>query len=398
MAAPDDRVSRGDLGVDHDCAVLAVVGTTNDLEPELAETLFPFLVAAVRSAARTGAVVVTGGTDSGVFHLLGLALAAAEEKPAAVVGVAPGALLADGEVPAADGRPPIDPQLTVLVRAPGHSWGDETPPLSRIVSAIAGGHPAVALLVGGGDGTRVEVIEHLLRHRPIVVLAGSGRLADAVAAGLASSSDGDLRALVATGDIRVVDTTRSPSRLEETLSALLAPGHASPRRERWAVLSVLPRPRLRPAPPGPLLGPRADDRYPALRRRIEEADRIVFPAFAALDMTARAEQNRYRWFTTLALLGGLLTTMFGALQAWLHSQPWPGVVLATVGAATSALTTVARRQGSLQTYLTARIRAERLRSLYFEHLAKPPVTGDDTATTIALEEAVAQHRYGPVAL
>jgi hypothetical protein len=397
LATPDERVSRADLGVTRDRPVLAVVGTTNDLEPELAETLFPFLVAAVRAAARAGAVIVTGGTDSGVFHLLGLALAAAHEKPAGVVGVAPGALIADGES-TTDGRTPIDPQLTALVRAPGESWGDETPPLSRIVSTIAGGRPSVALLVGGGDGTRVEVIEHLLRHRTIVVLEGSGRLADALARGLSSSSDSDLRALVATGDVRVVDMTRSPSDLEETLCSVLAPAHRSSRRERWAVLSVLPRPRLRLDPPGPLLGPRADDRYPALRTRIDEADRIVFPAFAALDITARAEQNRYRWFTMLALLGGLFTTMFGALQAWLSSQQWPGVVVATVGAATSALTTVARRQGSLQTYLTARIRAERLRSLYFEHLAKPPATSDDTATTIALEEAVAQHRYGPVAL
>jgi SLOG in TRPM, prokaryote len=398
LATPDDRVSRNQLGIDRDCPVLAVVGTTNDMEPDLAEALFPFLVAAVRAAGRTGAVIVTGGTDSGVFHLLGLALAAAREKPAAVVGVAPGALIVDGETSPTDGRAPIDPQLTVLVRAPGDAWGDETPPLSRIVSSIAGRHPAVALLVGGGDGTRVEVIEHLLRHRPIVVLGGSGRLADSLAQGLTSSPDTDLRALVSTGDVRVVDTTRSPSELDETLRSLLAPAHASPRRDRWAVLSVLPRPRLRLEPPGPLLGPRAEDRYPALRTRIEEADRIVFPAFAALDVAARAEQNRYRWFTMLALMGGLLTTAFGALQAWLNSQPWPGVVVATVGAATSALTTVARRQGSLQTYLTARIRAERLRSLYFEHLTKPPASGDDLATTIALEAAVAQHRYGPVAL
>ena len=88
LATSDDRVSRTELGVVRDSPVLAVVGTTNDLEPELAETLFPFLVAAVQSAARAKAVIVTGGTDSGVFHLLGLALAAAEDKPAAVVGVA----------------------------------------------------------------------------------------------------------------------------------------------------------------------------------------------------------------------------------------------------------------------------------------------------------------------
>jgi hypothetical protein len=78
----------------------------------------------------------------------------------------------------------------------------------------------------------------------------------------------------------------------------------------------------------------------------------------------------------LAIGGGLLTTAFGALQAWLQTAPWPGVVVATLGAATSALTTVARRQGSLQNYLTARVRAERLRSLYFEYLASTPAADD----------------------
>jgi hypothetical protein len=40
------------------------------------------------------------------------------------------------------------------------------------------------------------------------------------------------------------------------------------------------------------------------------------------------------------------------------------------------VTTVARRQGALQNYLTARVRAERLRSLYFEYLASAPATDD----------------------
>jgi hypothetical protein len=78
----------------------------------------------------------------------------------------------------------------------------------------------------------------------------------------------------------------------------------------------------------------------------------------------------------LAIVGGLLTTTLGAVQAWLQSAAWPGVVVATLGAATSAITTVARRQGSLHNCLSARIRAERLRSLYFEYLVIPPESSD----------------------
>jgi hypothetical protein len=62
----------------------------------------------------------------------------------------------------------------------------------------------------------------------------------------------------------------------------------------------------------------------------------------------------------------------------LQTAAWPGVVVATLGAGTSALITVARRQGSLVSYLSARVRAERLRSLYFEYIASSPATGEAT--------------------
>jgi Protein of unknown function (DUF4231) len=141
-------------------------------------------------------------------------------------------------------------------------------------------------------------------------------------------------------------------------------------------MTALPRWRFRPEPSGSLLDADAARRYPPLSEQIADADRLIYPFFAQFDVTAQVEQNRHRWFTMLAIGGGLLTTAFGALQAWLQTAPWPGVVVATLGAATSALTTVARRQGSLQNYLTARVRAERLRSLYFEYLASAPATDD----------------------
>jgi hypothetical protein len=122
-----------------------------------------------------------------------------------------------------------------------------------------------------------------------------------------------------------------------------------------------------------LLDAAATTRYPSLAERAGEADAIVYPAFAEQDGVALVEQNRYRWFAVLAIVGGFVTTVFGALQAWLQSARWPGVVVATLAAATTALSTVARRQDSREHYLTARLRAERLRSLYFENLTRPPI-------------------------
>ena len=96
-------------------------------------------------------------------------------------------------------------------------------------------------------------------------------------------------------------------------------------------------------------------RYPHLHRQLAEAAALVVPSLDEWDRRALVHQNRHRWFTLLAILGGMLTTVFGALQAWLRSVPWPGVVVVTLGAATSALVVVARRQGSLHQYLVARV-------------------------------------------
>jgi hypothetical protein len=384
--------SRADLGISAPTPVLAVAGTTTTLEPDIVDRLLPVLKAVVAGVADRGAVIVTGGTDAGVFHVLGLAIESSRRQ-VSEVGVAPDGVLVTGGAPT-EGRSAVDPRLSVLVRVEGDQWGDETPMLSRVVAEITGAEPAVVLLVGGGEVARAELAEHLRRGRTIVVLEGSGRLADDVAAGLTLDTDPDLRALVKAGDVRRVPLGSSPRAIAETV------GRAFDGRQRsWAVLSVFPRWPYRPGHARPLIDRDARERFPMLARRISEADEVIYPAFAEYDRQALIEQNRYRWFVVSAIFGGLLTTVFGAVQAWLQSTQWPGVVVATLGAATTALTTVARRQGSLQQYLTARLRAERLRSLYFQHIATPPpLDSDDQTDRLDLETQVARVRYEKVTM
>jgi hypothetical protein len=393
--------------------VLVVSGTTSRLEPDLAERLFPLVAAAVAVTAERRAAIVTGGTDAGVFHLVGLALSSAQTRPRLAVGVAPDGLVtrvrpSPDEASDVGDSAPAASQLDVLVRVPGRTWGDETPVLADIVARLAGRFPAVVLLIGGGDVSRRELVEHLSAGRSIVVVAGSGRLADAVAGGRDDSATGqrpdgnaahdDLGPLLATREVHVVALDEGPERLRSALSSLLVRPRRRSVLDRFAPLAALPRWRFRPPPPDPPLDQGAARRYPLLRDQIAEANRLIYPFFADWDATAQIEQNRHRWFTVLAIGGGLLTTVFGALQAWLQTVAWPGVVVATLGAATSALTTVARRQGSLHSYLTARVRAERLRSLYFEYVADPPAS--DEAARLErlrdLEQRVVQIQSAPV--
>ena len=95
----------------------------------------------------------------------------------------------------------------------------------------------------------------------------------------------------------------------------------------------------------------------------------------------------------LALAGGLATTLFGALQAWLQSA-WPGVVVVTAGAATTAVTTLAKRQGSSEQYRDQRLRAERLRSIYYEYLVATADPAAASTEAAELKVKVALARYG----
>lgn len=89
LSGDDVDLPLAQLGLRRPAPVLAVLGTTSDLEPKLAERLLPMLAGAVTVAAEYEVAIVTGGTDAGVFHLLDLALASAASRPRVVVGVAP---------------------------------------------------------------------------------------------------------------------------------------------------------------------------------------------------------------------------------------------------------------------------------------------------------------------
>ncbi|HET8620021.1 MAG TPA: DUF4231 domain-containing protein [Acidimicrobiales bacterium] len=392
-------VSPSTLGVLTDMPVLVVAGTTAPIGDDLAVRLLPALKATVGFAAERGVALVTGGTDAGVFHLLGLALSSARARPPIVVGVAPDALVVGAGGSPGAGQAPVDPQLDVLVRVPGEAWGDETLPLSRLVADIAGAEPSALLLAGGGEVSRSDLREHLAQGRPVVALDGTGRLADSLAGDMTGGGDehdDDLRALVAAGEVTSVplDDVRALHRhLRRMLGRRARPRPAA----TGGVRAVLPKPRFRPAkPPAPVPTARAAE-FPLIQGRVAEAERLVYPAFAECDLRARKEQNRNRWYSLLAILGALGTTAASAAQVWLSSSVWPGVVVATLGGGTSVLTSVARRQGTLSNYLDARTRAERLRSLYFVHLARPPaptVAGAHLDTD-DLEKRVKQIMSGP---
>jgi hypothetical protein len=111
-------------------------------------------------------------------------------------------------------------------------------------------------------------------------------------------------------------------------------------------------------------------RYPALAGDITVLHEVVGPAFSASERAALLAQNRYRRQQVVILLGSALLTGLGGLQAIFPDQVWLSLVLAVLAV---VLTGVSRAAGELKTlecFLGERVKAERLRAMYFRYLSR----------------------------
>jgi hypothetical protein len=148
-----------------------------------------------RVAAEQRLTLLTGGTDAGLFAVLGEGLAAAGHT-APCIGVVPSDRVTWPGRPsndperADDERVPLEPHHSHFVLVEGASWGDETETLCGLAAELSREAPSVAVLASGGAGARTEVACHVRQGREVVVVAGSGRLAD----DLADALDGNRQA------------------------------------------------------------------------------------------------------------------------------------------------------------------------------------------------------------
>jgi SLOG in TRPM, prokaryote len=169
-------------------------------------------------AERLGAVVIDGGTDAGVMHLIGRARTRAAARFPLVGVPAVGAVRFPGKHPrtrrrwplgkllGARRRWPLDAHHPHFVLVPGAEFGEEAPWIARVATELAGGWPSVTVLVNGGEIAYPDVACSLHAGRPVLALAGSGRTADQLASA-ARGGPADERAvrLAASGLVEVVD-------------------------------------------------------------------------------------------------------------------------------------------------------------------------------------------------
>jgi hypothetical protein len=206
------------LGLHAPRLVVALVGGAELMDARDLDRLRPlFERGLVAVAERLGVVVVDGGTDAGVMHLIGRARTRAEARFPLVGVPAVGTVRFPGKHPGARRRWslkhlgvrrrwPLDAHHPHFVLVPGAEFGDEAPWIARVATELAGGWPSVTVLVNGGEIAYTDMACSLHAGRPVLTVAGSGRTADQVASAV-RGGPADKRAvrLAASGLVEVVD-------------------------------------------------------------------------------------------------------------------------------------------------------------------------------------------------
>jgi hypothetical protein len=82
----------------------------------------------------------------------------------------------------------LEPAHTDVVLVPGRNWGDESSWIDRVAVAIADGRPSATVLANGGAIAGADVERSLAQGRAVIVLVGTGRLADELAAAVTDES------------------------------------------------------------------------------------------------------------------------------------------------------------------------------------------------------------------
>jgi hypothetical protein len=381
--APAKEVIRA-LDVPAPRAVLVLNGGTSGFSPDVEARLAPLLAGGVAQVATEERLTtITGATDAGVFRLLGEGL---EHRALGVcIGVAPAELVTwPGRDSVPDHAASLEPHHSHFVLVDGREWGDELPTMMRLAALLGARVPSIAVVAGGGEVATREFVAHAQAGREVIVLGGSGGLADEVAAVVAGRASGDPALVEAVGSRRV--TVLGPEGSPEELRDLIRSHLGLNGRRKFvkppALLKRFPRVPYELPEDYPFVSDAQRAAAPLLEAELTELDREVVPRFRTLDHEALVAQHRFHLGSVLLILGSAVAAALGAVQAALGGGVLGiGIAEAIVGAFVAGVVVYVRGRGFQHTYLTKRLQAERLKSQYYLYVARAGVYAveDDAA-------------------
>ena len=206
--------------------VLVVVGGASHLSSadyQRLTSLFTELL--VPMAEELGMTVIDGGTNAGVMQLMGKARAACRAS-FPLVGIAPLGKIYLPHQPPLPQRHELEPHHSHFLIVPGQAWGAESPWIAKAAGLLAGAAPSLTLLLNGGNIALVDLRESIANHRPVVVMTGTGRLADEIEVALrnpAAEMRAGLFPVVYSG---LIELSKTPAQLQNLLFNHLRPASA----------------------------------------------------------------------------------------------------------------------------------------------------------------------------
>ncbi|NIR53054.1 hypothetical protein GWO43_30890 [candidate division KSB1 bacterium] len=203
-----------ELGLTSPVPTLVLIGGAGGITKADMQRLRPLFVDVLaRLAADRELCIIDGGTDAGIMQLMGRARRETNGS-FSLIGVAAQGTI---ELPQASStdveKARLEPNHSHFIVVPGDNWGDESVWISRTADLLSKGMPSCSVLINGGENARKDVTNSTKVGRPVLVISGTGRLADE----MASASEKSLL-------IKITTITRDSKRLKSDLAALLEEG------------------------------------------------------------------------------------------------------------------------------------------------------------------------------
>ncbi len=208
------------LGISPPKNLILLIGGADKLDEKLTSRLTQLFSRGIaRAAADAEAVIIDGGTQAGVMQIMGQSIADRGRK-SSLLGVAAAGKVTypGGPSVASNDSAPLDPNHSHFVLVDGKEWGSETETLFELAAAF--NVPVLAILVNGGAIAKDELLQSVRRNWPVIVIEGSGRLADDVAALKKQPpqiEDPVLAEIVEEGDLRIFPITGALEDFERML-------------------------------------------------------------------------------------------------------------------------------------------------------------------------------------
>jgi hypothetical protein len=163
--------------------VIMVFGGAKGLDDSRKARLTELFTDAIApAAAELGALIIDGGTQSGVMAMMGEAFAR-DGQGSQLLGIAPAGKVTYPGGPSdagiVDGAP-LEPNHSHFVLVESDEWGGETGTMFKLAAAL--NVPVATMLINGGQIAGGEASQSVRNGWQLLVVEGSGRFADELSA------------------------------------------------------------------------------------------------------------------------------------------------------------------------------------------------------------------------